>query len=351
MYRWTPLFVIAALAGLAGCPDPLADCLNTATCPPDAGASNCDGECVPVGAALWGDDPFLVWMGDITAGDTPPRCPDGAPEMPDGPWYAPGPAPVCPGCQCKQSTGTCALPTTVTANAFACGDAGTTTPLDPPDMWDGSCAAPNPIQANAVCNGGPCVQSVTIGSLTKIDACEPYNISTTINPVGYTFAMSCNGTTSGQCANKGDTCKPASPQSKHGSMSDGGTWTYCLFQMGESDPLADPCPTPYEARHTFAYNVTDTRKCVDCTCGQPAGSMCSSYVNVYADNVCGAQLASDTVTEQEEPPWCLPLPPGSALGSVSATTPTYTPGTCTPSGGGTTGQPTLYGPVTLCCLN
>jgi hypothetical protein len=354
MYRWTPLFAIvglAGLAGLAGCPDPLADCLNTATCPAplDAGAPSCDGECVPVGAPTWGA-PFLVWIGDIAIGDVPPSCPNGAPQMPNGPWHAPGPAPVCPACQCKQSTGTCTLPTTVTANAFACGDTGTNTPLDPPNMWDGSCAAPDPIQANADCNGEPCVQSVTIGPLNKSDACEPYSVTTTINPAGLTFAMSCNGTTAGQCADPGDTCVPGPPH-KQGSMSSGGKWTYCLFQEGDVDPDVDACPTTYKHRYTFADDIDDTRGCTECTCGQPEGSKCTSDVGIYSDNACSASLASDTVTEQVEPPWCLPLPPGSALGSVSATTPTYTTGKCQPSGGGMTGQANLYGPVALCCLD
>jgi hypothetical protein len=118
MYRWTPLFAIAGLAGLAGlvgCPDPLADCLNTATCPPDAGAPSCAGECVPVSGPPW-TGPYVVWMGNMGSDEqlTLPACPTSAPAL-YGPWYTAPSAPVCQACECAKSTGTCALPTTVTA--------------------------------------------------------------------------------------------------------------------------------------------------------------------------------------------------------------------------------------------
>jgi hypothetical protein len=49
-------------------------------------------------------------------------------------------------------------------------------------------------------------------------------------------------------------------------------------------------------------------------------------------------------------PTCHDVSTGSALGSKSATMPTYLPGACQPSGGEPMGSATPTNPVTFCCV-
>jgi hypothetical protein len=329
------ILCIAIVSLCAGCPDAADDCHLTLTCPlpPDTA---CDGECMPGPIPAWGD-PFLAWIGD--ASQAPNECLPTSVHEPSGTWVS-APLPnACPACGCEPPSGSCATPTAVTVNAFACGGTGATIALDLPNAWDGSCVDPDPIPAGALCDGEPCVQSVTFApTMPTGERCEAYDATTTSGPMaGATLAMACSGMTMGSCANNGDTCVPPIAT----TSKDAG-WTYCVFLPG-SDLK---CPMAlYPVQHVLAQSY----QCTPCTCGEAEGSTCSSYVTVYTDDACYDELASDTVTEQSVPPWCLPLPAGSALGSVSATTPTYTPGKCTPSV--TPARPTPIDPVTLCCLD
>jgi hypothetical protein len=327
MDRRIALLWIASLC--IGCPGPLADCRNTLTCPPPGGV--CDGECVPGAVPHWGE-PFLAWIGD--ASQAPSACPPQAP-VPGETWVSAPMSNACPTCGCMPPTGGCAPPAAVTVNASACGGTGATIALDLPNAWDGSCVSPNPIPAGALCDGELCVQSVTFAPTTPSgERCESYMMGTSGPTGAATLAMACNGPTSGACANIVDMCVPP--------LGNGDGWTHCVFAFGSD--LACPLGS-YTVQHVLA----ESYQCTPCTCNKAEGSTCSSYVAVYTDNVCSAELASDTVTEQADPPWCLPLAAGSALGSVSATTPMYTPGKCTPSV--TPAMPTPISPVTLCCLD
>src|SRR5262249_22766239 len=91
----------------------------------------------------------------------------------------------------------------------------------------------------------------------------------------------------------------------------------------------------------------DTRACAPCTCGPPEGGTCAALVSVYADDACTQQIGS--VTANAAGLMCVDVPQGSPLGSKEASSPTYTPGSCEPSGGGEIGsvQPTY--PLTFCC--
>jgi hypothetical protein len=71
-------------------------------------------------------------------------------------------------------------------------------------------------------------------------------------------------------------------------------------------------------------------------------------VSIFTDGACATLAYSATVDATA--PTCQDLPPGTPLGSKSATAPTYTPGTCAPDGGVPSGAATPSGPSTLCCL-
>ena len=125
----------------------------------------CPGACVDYPSAGW-DGPFLVWIGPEPQA---PPCPGTAPTV----VYEghadldAGPLPCGP-CQCGAPTGACGLPPKLSATSVACeGNAAGTpvTPFDPPPAWDGGCTAEDAVDAGELCEGGPCVASITIAPL------------------------------------------------------------------------------------------------------------------------------------------------------------------------------------------
>ncbi len=146
------------LAGLAGCD--YYDLVDAYWCDhPDKGHKGPDGQPDPchrqdadggtdpgaepscdVGAyAHWRlpwEPPTMLWFGP----------PDQAPECPRGPatisyeGYADLVAPsTCEACTCDPPTGSCALPSKITASTAVCGAQGASTSFDAPASWDGSC--------------------------------------------------------------------------------------------------------------------------------------------------------------------------------------------------------------------
>jgi hypothetical protein len=346
-----------AIAGLCcGCFDAADDCYRTLTCPPppdavDAGPAVdvCTGACVPTPDVLWGN-PFLVWRGEQPSA---PACPPQAPRKNMEQWYTPPPPPTCGMCSCAPPMGMCTLPVTVTADAFLCGTSpGAGTPFDPPALWDGGCTANDAISANLDCDGGPCVQSITIASPVLTEegciASSEAPIKTADDPASWTFMMACDGTATGLCPGHDEVCVPAAPVTPSGQPErPAGTWAHCVFRSG--DEGTTECPSGYPSMHRVADSYDDTRGCSPCACGSPSGSTCATLVSFYEDGACSMPLASDTVTSAG--PMCLDVPPGSALGSKAATSPIYTAGSCTPSGGAPTGTLTPVGFVIACCVD
>src|SRR5690606_18762258 len=100
--------------------------LGAAGCEQDAYVSHvgsegdtCPGECVPLGPLGW-SDPLLLWTGPVQEA---PGCPTRAP-VPAYQGHADLVAPdECDPCACDPPTGSCAMPTDLTAydNASCCG--------------------------------------------------------------------------------------------------------------------------------------------------------------------------------------------------------------------------------------
>ena len=120
----------------------------------------------------------------------------------------------------------------------------------------------------------------------------------------------------------------------------------CAFHSGDV-----PCVDfgSYQERHVVYAGYDDTRSCSACTCGPPAGGRCSTELSIYADDAC-ASVPSYAVTIDSSQPYCYDLVAGAALGSKSATPPTYSPGACQPSGGEPMGAATPVGASTFCCI-
>jgi hypothetical protein len=95
----------------------------------------CSGVCLESQPGGW-DVPSLVWIG---AEPNAPPCPDTASGLQYEGRADPTAPIVCGTCTCGGPTGSCSLPTTITASSTACPatDPSTVdTPFDPPSGWD-----------------------------------------------------------------------------------------------------------------------------------------------------------------------------------------------------------------------
>jgi hypothetical protein len=249
----------------------------------------------------------------------------------------------CEPCACGVPSGACALPATLTASAGSCGGADASapeTPFDPPSGWDGGCTTSDSIPADAPCDGGPCVQSLTIAAPVVVETgCAVMQHDVEQGPVRWrSYARACAQAVETECDDNQKLCVPVAPPG----------FATCVYQKGDND-----CPTgtvsPYTEKHVFYEGVEDTRACTACSCGPPSGSVCSAELFVYGDSAC-ATVPSYAETVTSAGAECLDLAPGAALGSKSASAPTYTPGACQPSGGAPTGGITAVVPSTFCCI-
>jgi hypothetical protein len=304
----------------------------------DAGEP-CPGQCVPIGPLGW-SMPALLWTGKESDA---PECPSRAPAQGyEGHADLNAPS-LCGACQCDSPSGSCALPTTLTAAAATCP--GTApgvvhTPFNAPAGWTGACTAMDAIQAGVPCPGGFCVQSLTIAPLALVESGCKASMGPvpTDGPATWgTYARACLGVSYPACSNPGEVCTPSAEPPPPG-------FKQCVYQKGDNE-----CAYPYADKHLFYDGFDDKRMCTPCTCGAPVGSTCTGLVSVFKDNACSTLLGSFPVDATG--PLCTGiLPAGSALGSKSAGAVTYTPGTCQPDGGQPMGSADPSGPSTFCCL-
>lgn len=310
----------------------------------DGPIGECEGACAAGPPSGW-DAPALVWIGEAGPGAEAPPCPASAALL-GYEGYADLDAPsACGGCQCGPPSGTCHVPASMTANAGPCGAPGgvVQTPFDPPSGWDGACTSHGAVVGGALCSGVPCVQSLTIAPLVVEESgCAPSSVVTTGNigpppAVFHTHARVCRGFASGSCAHSGDVCSPPVPPG----------FLRCVFHDGDV-VCPPPAQGPYQERHLVYAGVDDGRSCSPCVCGPPEGSACIGAISVFSDPACVDSLVSSYLIDAEGPA-CVDLVSGAALGSKSATPPSYVPGACAPSGATPMGEAKPIGPTTLCC--
>ena len=304
-----------------------------------------DGQCVPRAREPW-SEPVILWTGPEA---NAPHCPAGAIfETYTG--YADLDAPTsCGACKCDSPIGSCALPAKVTAAAASCAGDGsgvTHTSFDPPTKWEGSCTAANSIPPAKLCDGVPCVQSITIAPLTMTQGgcvpIEPVNVQAT--PVWKTFARACiHSKIISECGPNAEVCAPPAP---------GPEFKTCVLYRGK--PSKVTCPSAYPGRSVFYEGlIDDTRACKSCACGAPEGSTCTGSIGLFSDAACGSPLGLPTFPVDATGPACFDIKPaGPALGSKAASEPLFTPGTCKASGGkpqnDASGDPEIA--TVFCCL-
>jgi hypothetical protein len=303
---------------------------NDAGTPTNDAGETCDGVCLPPRPVGW-DGPYLLWTGDEA---NAPKCRDVGPlsQVYAGYGYPKG-TPLCGACTCAPSIGSCELPATLTTAAASCaGDGPSVAHLsfDPPASWTGTCTTENAIPAGKLCNGVPCVQSVTVAPLTmKQGGCLPIE-SPSVKPpsTGVIFARACARGGIESCTASPEVCKPVAPEPE---------FKQCITYQGES--ILSECPSTYPNRSVFYPGPTID--CSPCACDAPIGSGCSGSINVSAGSACGAPLLP-SIPINEKGATCVDVPPGAGLGSKSASEPSYYGGSCTPSGGKPFG-------VVFCC--
>lgn len=310
----------------------------------DAGGA-CAGQCVPGISADW-SGPVLVWVG--AEADAPPcsAVADGLTPFYEGHGDLDAPT-VCGACTCDPPTGSCALPATLTASSAICpgnGSGVTHTSFDPPASWGGTCTAANAIPGGKLCNGVPCVQSVTIAPLTVTEGgclpIEPVNVQPP--PAWKTFARACSrGASLVGCGTHGMMCAPLLPSAE---------FRVCVTQ--KSDPTKTHCPYGYPEKLVFYDDFVDGRACSPCTCGAPMGSTCIGSISIFNNGACSGMplvvsAAIDAVGSQ-----CLDVKPvGAALLSKSASPPpTYTAGACMADGGAPETNAVPQVAEVICCL-
>lgn len=302
--------------------------------PPEEPQECADGTCVRW--PLPWQPPLWLWVGPY---GSEPLCPSGrAGDDAHAELVAPS---GCEPCGCEPSIGSCALPSVLTASTVACDQpGGTLISFDAPASWDGTCDATTQVPLGAT--------SLSIAPLSKEEGCAPSlaRVPALVpEAVPYHWNRSarlCHGESWGLCGDARTACIPDDEPSLLAGF------RLCIFHEGDL-----PCPPidGWPEKHLFYGGVEDHRQCTECTCGPPMGSMCTAQISSYTDAACSVPVGPGyTITSAK--PQCVEFrAPGQALGSKSATPPTYIPGACQPMGGepmdGGTAEATNA--MTFCC--
>ena len=304
----------------------------------DAGAdADCPGgELVYI--TLGWDGPSRLWFGPEAE---VPDCPYGPHSISyEGHTDLVAP-PACDACTCEAPTGSCALPSTLTASTTPCGDfdAGAPTSFDAPAAWDGGCD-------NTIQTPDGAAHALTIGALTmKENGCAlaPPLPAKVVSWHWNTFARVCDGKVWPAGPLVSTYCTPEGEPPLLGSH-------LCLSHDGE-----EACPeyggSGFTEQHIFYDDVKDDRQCSACSCGPPTASLCTASISIYngSNLTCSAPWL-DQITISSEGPTCIDIqPPGQPLGSKSSGPTTYIPGTCQPMGGQASGDAIKLHPITFCC--
>ena len=339
MSKHAVLLVVFLVCALGGCADyefrfgacdgpnpaPPPDCPEPAP-PPEP---TCSGQCVPLPPFGW-SVPALLWSGpELMA----PECPADRAKVVAYEGHADLNPLECFGCSCEAPTGSCELPSVMTAYSDQ-GCSIAPTDFSAPDPWGGECVTIQPaLQGKS---------SLLVEPLTMTESgCEPvqHDIPLGRPPTWGTFGRAClgNGFTM-PCPDPSDYCAPTAEPPPEG-------FSQCVYKDGDHK-----CPPSYPSKHLFFEDAIDSRECTACSCGAPQGGACSTVLSLYKGANCSfpGNFISSTAVDSTGST-CLGFIAGTPLGSKGATLPGYSPGECEPSGGEPVGETELMKPATFCC--
>jgi hypothetical protein len=121
----------------------------------------------------------------------------------------------------------------------------------------------------------------------------------------------------------------------------------CISQRGDPALSALTCPPAYPDRSVFYSGAAPM--CTPCACSKPIGSTCTGSIALFSDAACGVPLVWTWMLDALGPK-CGDLPLGSALGSKSASSPIYSPGSqCAATGGEPISEPSPNEATVFCC--
>jgi hypothetical protein len=305
--------------------------------PDNAPAAGAEPSCETGQFAHWShgwESPSWVWIGPE---DQAPECPQGPTSVSyEGRADLVAPS-VCEACTCDPPTGSCALPTKLTASAAECYAPGASTSFDAPIPWDGSCDGATQVPGGAA-------HSLTIDpiAMTENGCASGSPVAAKIVSLRWdTFARACDVALPTGTIDR-SVCLPADP------IAPG--FKSCIFSDSEEECPNERVGNVFTEKHVFYHGVQDDRQCSTCTCGAPTGSACAATILIYGNDLTcnGPTFAQIPISSTK--PACLDITlPGQALGSKSAEAVTYLPGTCPPEGGVANGTAIPTIPMTLCC--
>ncbi|WP_437571362.1 hypothetical protein [Sorangium sp. So ce542] len=365
MRRWEAGRILAALASVGGAAVAMAsgcgavdgyDCHELLECDVinEDGTSNggCEGTCVPVNLDGFERGVYVV---RLKAGLEDPRCDDAllwdhepdpeerrneSPPRFGGFWVAPGAHPGCEPCACTAPA--CLFPAGLTVTSgWMCGDGPgeTVAPFDAPVSWDGSCAAPGAVGAEAF--GSFRIAPATARPCEVVASPVPRDGDA---HTGGQAVIACDAVRGNTCPNSAHACALGAAKLRPG-------WRRCLLSEVDRDV---ECPSSdwtaglhFSEKLTFWSKVEDRRACTPCSCTETAPSTCEALVSTFEDGACGDLIDAAVVAGNGV---CHDAEPGSTLGSMRATWLVDAPGSCAPSGRELMGELSLSGKVTACCL-
>ena len=100
------------------------------------------------------------------------------------------------------------------------------------------------------------------------------------------------------------------------------------------------CPSAFPNEHVIYTEMTDGRKCSDCTCGVAAATCPTTFEAFSSANCTTGSFQSGQAGT------CFSAPPGESGQSIEVHVKTP----CTPGGGLAEGLIEKSGPYTVCCL-
>ncbi|WP_437781509.1 hypothetical protein [Sorangium sp. So ce1097] len=365
MRRWAIGRVLAALASMSGAAVAVAsgcgatdgyDCRDLLECDVmnEDGTSNggCEGTCVV--PRLLGFEPGVYLLRE-NAGLEDLECDDAvllkphwtdeqrknAIPPPYGELFvAPRAPPECEPCACTAPA--CVFPAGLTVSSgWMCDDSPgqTLTPFDSPAGWDGACAAPGAVEAEAF--GSFRIAPVTARPCEVVASPVPRHGDA---PAGGRAVVACDANRGATCPNRGHLCVVGAADMLPG-------WRRCLLSEEDEDvecpPGEETLGLHFSGKLTFWREVEDSRACSPCSCTETAPSTCEALVSTFEDAACGDLIAAAAVAENGV---CIDAEPGSTLGSVRAEWRVNAPGSCAPSGRELVGELSLRKKVTACCL-